>query len=681
MEGKVINSNCTLCVNSCGINVYVDKGRIARVEGMPDHPLNKGELCPRGKALLEWEYSPERLKYPLRREGRDWKQITWDEALDVIASKLKYFKEKYEARSVAFQVGSIGSEDRETESLVNRFRGAYGSPNMLGPGICYFDVMRSRMVTFGRFPLEEPDGSKCIVLWGQNPDESNHPKARRIRDAMKAGAKLIVIDPKRIPLAENGLHISPKPGTDLALALAMMNVIVGEALYDKSFIDRWTIGFEQLTEHVKQYTPEWAEKITWVSAHDIRRIARTFAENKPACIIQGTSTIGQHVNGFQTNRAFALLQAITGNVYLPGTWIRVPMPHWTHSRIPTEEKPIGAEKYPLYYELWGRTFGEGQGMSLPDAVLESKPYPVKAVILVAANFMLTQPDSKRFKETFEKLDFFVVMDVRMTETAELASIVLPAATFLEKTGLGYCYAVTQGIPYLALRAKAVEPPGECWSEFRFVTELAKRMGYGEKFPWKTEEDFVDHELSDMKLSVKRLSELPNSGLFFAATPYGEEAYVNGFPTPSGKIELYSETLKNHGYDPIPSYKEPTPYIQRKTKRYPLVLTTGARNKAYTHSQMHNVDILHSMDPEPFAEIHPKTAQEFGIGDGQMALVETWKGSLRIRIKVTEDIAAQVVSVPHGWSQANVNLLTDSKMRDPIIGLPQLKGIPCRLRRV
>lgn len=680
-QERLNKSNCTLCVNSCGLNVYVKGDRITRIEGMPEHPLNKGELCPRGEAILEWEYTPDRLKYPLKREGSGWKQITWHEALDIIASKLNYLKERYGAKSVVFQVGSLGAEDRETEALINRFRGVYGTPNFLGPGICYMDVMRSRMVTLGRFPLEQPEGSKCIVLWGHNPDESNHPKARRIREALRAGAKLIVIDPKRIPLADNGLYICAKPGTDLALSLAMMNVIVAEGLYDKSFIDTWTIGFQELKEHVKQYTPEWAEEITSVSAHDIRRIARIYAESESACIIQGTCTVGQQVSGFQTSRAFALLQAITGNVYLPGTWVRVPMPHWTRSRIPMEEKPIGSDDYPLYYGLWGRTFGEGQGISLPDAVLESKPYPIKAVILVAANFVLTQPDSLRFKETFEKLDLLVAMDVRMTETSELAHIVLPAATFLEKTGLGYTYAVTQGIPYISLRPKLVEPPGECWSEFRFVTELAKIMGYEEYFPWKTEEDFVDHELSDMNLSVKQLRELPNGGLIFDNIPYGEEAYRGGFPTPSGKIELYSETLKNCGYDPIPSYNEPTPDIQKKTKKYPLVLITGARQKTYTHSQMRNIDKLHSMQPEPVAEIHAKTAQEFGIGDAQMALVETWKGSVRIKIKITEDIAPGVVGMPHGWSQANVNLLTEIKMRDPITGLPQLRGIPCRLRKI
>ncbi|PIU55425.1 MAG: nitrate reductase [Chloroflexi bacterium CG07_land_8_20_14_0_80_51_10] len=683
-DERVIPTNCTLCVNSCGINVHVKEGKIIKVKGMPEHPLSKGALCPRGAAILDWEYAPERLKYPMKKVNGEWKRITWDEALDVIASKLREIKERQGARAVAVQVGSIGGEDRESTCFAQRFSDVYGTPNFLDPGICYTDIIRGRMLTFGRLPFEEPEGSKCIVLWGHNPEVSDPPKARRIREAIKGGAKLVVIDPKRIPFARQAdVHIRPRPGTDLALALAMLNVIIDEGIYDDQFIDRWAIGFDELKAHVKQYTPEWAEEVTWVSSGDIRRIALMYAESESACIIQSTCGLGQQASGLQTARALSLLQAVTGNVYLPGTWIRIPMPHWTNHRIEIEERPIGVEDYPLYEELWGRRFRAGQGISLPDAVLEGKPYPVKAVILIAGNFVVTQPESQRFRKTFKKLDFFVVVDVFMTETAKLAHIVLPAATSLEKTGLGYTYAVTQGIPYVSLRPRVAEPPEECWSEFKFWTELAKRMGYEEYFPWKTEEDFVDFELSDMGLSAKKLRELPHGGLFFATTKHGDEAYKDGFPTPSGKIELYSETLKSYGYDPLPTYREPTESpvsTPELAKDYPLILISGTRERNFTHSEMRNIARLRNKTPQPLAEVHPDTARMYGVADGEMTAVETKKGSITIKIRATEDIAPGVVSIPHGWAQANVNMLTDTKLRDPITGIAQVKAILCRLRK-
>ncbi len=541
------------------------------------------------------------------------------------------------------------------------------------------------MVTFGRFPFEDVEGAGSIILWGHNPSHSDPPKSRRILDAVRSGTELITINPKRIPLAKDGKHLRPRPGSDLALALAMINVIIAEGLYDREFVAKWTHGFDQLKEHVKQYTPEWAADLTWVPAEDIRQVARTFATKKPGCIIQGTCALGQQEAGFQISRAFSILQSITGAVYGKGSWIRVPMPYWPHLDYPLPEgQPVGTEEYPLHWELWGRSFGEGQGISLPDAVLDGKPYPIKMVFLNAGNFVLTQADSQRFREAFQKLEMFVVMDVRMTETAKLAHIVLPAATFLEKSGLGYSYAVTQGLPYLCLRPKVVEPPGECWSEFKFWTTLAQRMGFDKYFPWHTEEEYVDYEVKDMNLSFEKLNAMPTHGLMYAQTKYGDEALVKPFPTPSQKIELYSDTLKGLGYHAMPTYYEPT--ISPVTapdlaKQYPLILLTGDREAQFSHTQMREIKKLRSRAPEPLATVHPDTARQQGLADGDMVSVETPRSGIKLRLKTSPDIMPGVISIPHGWAEANVNELTDTKHRDPVTGIPHLKAIMVRACKV
>ena len=680
---QVIKTPCALCVHSCGMNVYVKDGNIVRVEGMVEHPFNKGELCPRGQAVLDWQYAPDRLKYPMKRTEHGWHRISWDEALDTIATKLTETKERYGARAVTFACGSIGAEDIMMAAITQRFRGAFGSPNYISAEcICFHSLIMSRILTFGRFPLEDPVNSKCIIVWGSNIDDSNFPRARMVREAVRNGAILVVIDPKRTQLAKEGVYFQIRPGSDGALALAMANQIICEGLYDKEFVDKWTVGFDKLREHVKQYTPEKAEAITGVAASDIKWLARTFASARSACIIQGTNAIDQQANGIQTMRAMAVLQAITGNYDIPGTWIRCPIIRLTDLRLPIPEEPMGADKYPLFYEIWGRTFPYGQGLSFPDIALSGKPYPIKAFIGLATNWAVTFPEARKFVAALKELDFVVIMDIFMTETAELAHIVLPAKTFLERPSIGYTYGVVEGIPYVMSRKKAVEAPGECWSEYEFWHELALRMGLEEYFPWQTDEEVSEHLLEPSGVNWEILSQKP-SGVYFAEIEY--KTYErDGFPTPSKKVELYSETLEKAGFDPLPTYSEPTQSpisTPGLAKEYPLILLTGSRRKEFTHSQFHNIPQLRSAVPEPLAQVHPSTLAKYNITDGELVALETPKGGIKIRVKADEDLVPQAVSIPHGWAQANANDLTDLELRDDISGFAQLRAILCRLRKI
>jgi len=684
MAQQVIKSDCILCINSCGINAYVEDGKLVKVEGMKEHGVSKGYICPRGEALVEYVYSPDRLQYPMKKVDGEWQRITWDEALDTIAEKLKKLKEEYGARALAVYSGSLGTENIELAGFAQRFRGVYGTPNLLSvEGNCFRSRIMARQMTFGGYPIEEPWKSKCILVWGQNMDNSRQTIAKKIYDAIDAGTleTVIVIDPKRVPMAEKGIHIRIRPGTDTALMLGMMNVIIGEKLYDKDFIDNNTIGFDKLVEHVKQYTPEEVEKITWVSADDVRKIARLFAGSKPAANVPGTCSIDQHINGFQGNRAMALLQIITGNVDIPGSWVSLPFIRLGDLRVPEVDEPIGADQHPLFRRFWGRTSPYGQQMLFADAVLDEKPYALKAMIVNGGNPALTLPDTKRVQKAMKKLDFMVVMDLFMTDTAKLADMVLPACSFMEKSGVGYVYGVNTGIPYALLRKKVIEPVGESWADWKIWTELGRRMGYGEYFPWNTDEEVVDFFLEPSGLTREQLEKDHPEGVFYIED---DKKYQSGiYRTPSKKIEIYSETLAENGYDPIPKYIEPSQSpvsAPELAKDYPLILSTGARIPQYTHSQLRNIPSLRKEAPEPLAEMSPETAKEYGIADGDMVVVETPKDHITLKAHTEEGLSAGIVSIPHGWSEANANLLTSLDVRDPVTGYTEMKALLCRIRK-
>ncbi|MBA7647809.1 Acetylene hydratase [subsurface metagenome] len=684
MVERIIKTDCILCVWGCGINAHVEDGKLVRVEGMAEHPLSQGVLCPRGAALADYVYSPDRLRYPMKKVNGSWERLSWDEALDIIAGKLGQLKDEYGAHTLAIFCGSIGVENNELAAFARRFRGAYGTPNFLSvESNCYRSRILAQQLTFGTFLLEEPEKAKCVLLWGHDPDNSKLPLANKLYKALAEGLELIVINPKRTLLAKRGIHIPIRPGTDCALALAMLNVIISEDLYDKEFVQEHTVGFDKLREHVKQYPPEKVAEITWIPADNIRKVARMFATAESASIVPGTCAIDQHINGLQTGRAFAILQAVTGNIDVPGGWVNVPFPRLGSLHIKVDEEPIGAAEHPLFYRLWGREAPYGQAMYLAEAILDEKPYPIKALIVTGGNPVITLPDSNRIKQALEKLDLLVVIDLFMTETARLADIVLPACSFIERSGVGYVYAVTSGMPYLMLRKKIIEPLWESWSDWKFWSELGRRMGYGELFPWQTDDEIVEYWLRTTGLTMEQLTEQKPEGVFFAEKKY-DLCRRSEFRTPSTKIELYSETLAEHGYDPIPVHIEPSqsPVSNPElAKEYPLILTTGARIQQYTHTQFRNVPALRQASPEPITEIHPDTAKEYGIVDGDAVAIETLKGEIRMKVKTTKDLAPHVVSLPHGWSEANANILTELEPRDPVTGYTEFKALLCRMKKI
>jgi anaerobic selenocysteine-containing dehydrogenase len=668
----VFKSICRLCQSACGINAHVEKGKLVRVSAMKEHPVHR--LCVKSSAIADWLYSPRRITKPLKKVNGEWRETGWDDALSIIAASLSELKAEYGAKSLVVHLGEplIGTE---VPRVAIRFCSLFGTPNYTsGASFCFVAKAIGHGLTVNRrmFPLSPSyKKTKCVVVWGRNPEESKVGEEFEVLAAQERGAKLIVVDPRVTKLAKKAdLHIQVRPGTDGALALALMNVIIAEELYDKDFVDKWTLGFDKLNEHVKSYSPQVVAGITGISAEKIRQFARIYATNKPATITQGVS-LDHCINAVQNSRAISILIAITGNLdVIGGNTYSSPLPQTSlrvKGRVRVEEA-IGAD-YPIFTKFVSET----TAMPVPDAILTGKPYPVKALIVQACNPVLTWPDSGKVVKALQKLDFLVVSDLFMTETAEMADVFLPAAAFLEKKII-MDYA-TKGIPLFMLGQKAVEPPPECKEDWWVWAELGRKMGYNDYFPWRDSDELLSYMLKPTGITLEQLEQNP-AGIIYGGErqrKYEEE----GFPTPSGRVELFSPTLAAYGYDPLPTY---TPSVKPPAE-YPLNLITGNRTVVYTHSQYRDINRLKKLVPEPLAEINPQSAKELGIADGEMVIVETPDNSVSLKARVTPDILPGVVSLQHGWAEANVNLLTTYQPYDPISGYPAFKTIPCRVRKI
>ncbi len=690
---EIIKSTCGLCQIGCGILVTMDNGRVTQIKGDPESPLNKGVLCAKGLASLEYLYHPGRLKHALKRAGErgsgKWRQISWDDALDTIASEFIKARHNHGAESVAFIHGAAKGLQ---ESYLARLAYAFGTPNVAWQGhVCFVPRMLASRITYGFYAVPDYDyPPACIVVWGKNMAETLHHAHQRVIRAIDKGTKLIVIDPRRIDLAaKSNLWLQPRPGSDLALALGMINVIINEKLVDRPFVDKWTIGFDLLKNHIRDYTPEKVEQITWVPADRIRQAARLYAKTKPACIQWG-NVLDHGVNSFQAARAICILRAITGNLGIPGGEIQpLPLPLigrrspelelWDKLPLDKWQKRVGAELelMPLIRYV--------QPQSIIKAIMQEDPYPVHVAYVQGGNPLLSYSNERETYEALRKLDFLAVADMFMTPTAALADIVLPAATYLEFDSIvtpPYSYPVT------SVQQK-VTRIDECRSDYEILSELAKRLGLGEYF-WDKEEQCLDTVLKPVGLSFDEFRKI---GIIPGAKQYRSYAKKK-LETPSGKVEIYSNRLKEWGLDPLPAYYEPpeTPYRDTElAKEYPLILTSW-KSATFRHSEGRQITTLRGMHPEPVVNIHPKTADTLGIRNGDWVYIETKRASIKQKAHLTTDIDPRVVGVDYawwfpekgaselyGWAESNINMLTDNKPPfNREIGSTNLRGMLCKV---
>jgi anaerobic selenocysteine-containing dehydrogenase len=668
---KVVKTICRVCGGCCGIDAHVENGRLVKVSAMKEHPINR--LCIKAQAIPDLLYSPLRITHPMRKIDEIWQKISWDEAFAIIGDKLAGIRENYGAKALVVHQGEP-MVDTEVPRMAARFCSLYGTPNYTsGASLCFAAKGIGHGLSISRrmFPLSPSyESTRCVAVWGRNPQQSGIGEEADILSAQKRGAKLIVVDPRATPLARRAdIHIQVKPGTDCALALGLLNVIVTEELYDADFVKRWTFGFDKLKEHVRKYSPEVVERVTWVPASKIRQFARMYAANKPATISQGVS-LDHCINGVQNSRAISILIAITGNLdILGGNIYHSPL---RQASVRVKGRVSVSEVIGANYPIFNKFTGETTAMPVTEAILTGKPYPVKALIVQAANPALTWPDSHKVRQALEKLDLLVVSDLFLTETARLADFFLPVAAFPEKK-------IIRDYPsegLVMLSNKVVEPPADCLEDWQLWSELGRKMGYADYFPWQSTDELFDYLLEPSGITLEQLEQNPG-GMLYRQLDRQRKYEQEGWPTPSGKVEIFSPTMADYGYDPLPTFPSPQ---GNPSERYPFILITGTRTIAFTHSQHRHIARLRKLVPQPLVEINPEPAKRLGIADGEQVVVESPKGSITLQARITSDIHPQVLSLQHGWDEANANILTDFEPHDPISGYPAFKTVLCQVRK-
>ncbi|MBP1624666.1 MAG: putative anaerobic dimethyl sulfoxide reductase, chain reductase precursor [Acidobacteria bacterium] len=666
---KVIPTFCAMCGPGlgCGIYAYVKNGRFMRVEGMRESPLNAGRICAKAHAAPQWVYSPQRLKYPLRRigskgEGR-FERISWDQALDLIAARLKEQKQRYGAESLAI----LSPARRSYSEYLYRFLIAHGSPNYGHSGICAMQKAFSFTYTLGAAPVPDIPRSRLILIWGKQPVYSGSTRGNlsQILDAKERGARIVSIKPTMEPdVAISDLWIPIRPGTDAALALAMLNVIIGEKLYDAAFVSEWTYGFERLQRHIVKYTPQWAEPVTGIAADQIISLARDYAATKPASIDHGNGL--EHApSSNHAVRAIAILMAITGNLDRPGGDVfygnpGMPMPKSVHLRERyTQEwvdKLLGPE-FPKAFQPWA----EGTSSAyyrIFDSVLTGKPYQVKTVIAPGTQPSVSTRGVGNVLEALKKLDFYVVIDVMRTAEMNYADVVIPVATMYETD-----HPFESGGNWVMARNRVIEPLGDYKSDYGFWIDLGVRMGYGKDFWNGSLSECMDEQLKPLNLTMEELRAKP-TGIVYPPAQMEYEKYSKIFARPStrfskapylpqGKVAIYNTTFEENGFEPLPVWVEPpesptgTPGL---LKKYPLTFSDFHTSKVYNAGWLRNVPYLREVLPFPTLQIHPDTARERGIGQGDWVVVVSPHGKMKIKAEINPGIRPDTVMALHGWWQ-------------------------------
>ena len=691
---ETIKSTCGMCQMACGILIELENGKPVKIEGDPNSPVNRGKLCIKGRMVLQLLDNPKRLTHPLKRIGERgdgrWEKISWDVALESTAGYLMKAKEKYGPESVIFMRG--GAKGLQ-EHYMSRFSQVFGTPNIASMAHnCYVPRTSSANITYGYVPRPDYEyPPACLIIWGMSPFDTRIGEYEQIVAALDKGTQLILVDPRRQKLTDRAaLWLQIRPGSDLALALGMIHVIVNERLYDEKFVEKWTVGFEKLSVHVQDYDPEKVSKITWVPAELIRQAARTYALNKPACLQCGNA-IDSGVNSVQAARASDILRVITGNLGIPGGELE-----WSDLPIHTGYSPALSLRDKVSEETRSRRLSASDNLwpkamyTLPQrivrAILKGDPYFLRGAYIQGGNLLLTYPNSKNVMKAFKKLDFIVATDLFMTPTTAMADIVLPVSSFLECDGL-----LTPPYYKIASVQQKVVQVGECRSDYEILKELAKRIGGGEYF-WEEITGALDYMLKPANITFEEFRKI--------GTFQGKKLYrhyeKDGFNTPSGKAEIFSNQLKEWGFDPLPVYCEGPETIFSEpnlAKEYPLTIVSWKRVN-YRHSSLREIDPLRRLHPDPTVRIHPETAAKLGIADGDWAFIETKRGRIKQKCVLSQDIDPRVVDVDFGWwfpekglsemfdwDKSNINILTsDEPPFNREMGSPTFRGILCKVYR-
>jgi anaerobic selenocysteine-containing dehydrogenase len=705
-EREIKKGLCGICPSGCGVEITMKGEQLHRIKPMEGHPL--GIVCKRGTHAKEIIYSTDRIEFPMKRVGNrgegKLERISWEEAFELSAHLIRKIVEKYGPEAMAIYSGRGGFEESlrdiftvgGNDRICLNFLFPLGSPNTFSCSSLCNNSYRvlAPMSTFGTsydhlFP--DFERSDRIVVWGSNPATDSPPiNLKRILEAKARGAKIIVIDPLKTYTAEKADEwIGIRPGTDGALALGMAHVIMEKDLYDTAFAEDWTYGFEEFKKYVKEFPPEKVEKITWVKAKTIERLAVDLARPKTSLLLY---TGLEYTNsGVQNIRAILVFLALTGNLDRPGGLVfRMPLASpIRRNRIdpPKGKSAVGSNRHPFYCDL-NRS---GHFLEVPRAILKWDPYPIKGLVVLGGSIITAFPNPEEWRRSFETLDCLVVIDRFMTNEAFYADVVLPATTMFEITS----YKRYPG--HLSFRERIVPPVGEAMNDYLILAKLAETLGYGNRYP-QSEEEMLEYIFKDSPTLLEQLKSKPE-GISLSPPPMVYEKYKKGllrkdktpgFETPSGKFEVSSNLLKKYGHDPLPIYQEPSEGplgSPELLKEFPLILTSGTRIQSAFRSQHLNIPGLLKLQDKPNILIHPEDAKLRGIRNAERVWVKTKRGKIPFYAKVTDRITRGVIEAnmggggplqPKEWREANVNELTDPENRDPISGFPVFKALLCEV---
>lgn len=706
---------CGICPAGCWVVVSYDgTGKINKVR--PDEDSDLGVICKLGEHSSEIVYSKDRLLYPMRRKGPkgtyEFERITWDEAYDTIVDNMKTIKALHgpEATSIYTGRGSfelsmcdIYQPKGVSISSASSALFPFGSPNTMGVGaLCYVSfAMIAPHVTMGSMLINmfsDIENANLIIVWGSNPATDCPPQdLNRIINARKRGARVVVIDPRRTMTAKvtDAEWIAIRPGTDGALALGMCNVIIEEELFDEGFVRQWTRGFEDFAQYVRYFTPESVEKITGVSSGKITSLARQIAEADGASPVM-YSGLEYSDSGVQTIRATHVLWALAGQLDVPGGRCfsmrenHFPINREGHVPNPDVRRALGRERFPVYSAYRG----ESHAIALPDSVLHGRPYKIRSLIILGGSIITAWPQPSVWRKTLNELEFIVCIDRQLTADAAYADIVLPGTTMYEIESY-----MTYG-PMFRIREKVIEPLGEARNDFFIMADLADRLGYGHVYP-RNEDELLRHVLKDSGFSLEYvrnvggIARIPTKIMQYKKWEKGllRPDGRTGFDTPSGKFEIASTILEEHGYDSLPVYSEPgeSPVSRPEiSEKFPLIFNSGARVTTDFRSQHHGIPGLYKERPEPTVTINSRDALDRGIVNGDLVEVSTERGCVTMRALVTDDIVQGAIDAnmggggpigPPSWQKCNINELTDLKRYDPISGFPVYKALLCDVRKV
>lgn len=697
-----LRTACRGCHGVCQVLVHRDEqGRPVKVAGDPDSPTSRGYLCPKGAAAIEQANHPDRLRTPLRRAGPRgsgrFEPIGWDEALDLMARTFDAVRRESGPEYLALCQGT----GRPYTEFTGRFIHALGSPNFVSPGHnCFLPRNIASAITVGWLPTADVYGHGgampgCVFVFGCNSMEFGAADGLcgdMVRRAMDQAQTVLVADPRRTKTAAKAdLHLQLRPGTEGALVLALLHVVIGQGLYDREFVARHCLGFEELAAHVRPFSPDWAAPITRLAATDIEKAAQTFARTKPACLLWGNG-IDTSVNAFQTGRAMLLLMAITGNLDVPGGMVRWVPPDGVRCKSPQQDKGVLGMQF-LTPQQKARMIGAGRFPFCPgchqpsfwQACLTGQAYRPRAVWLVGTNPLLTATRGDVVATALrDHLEFTVVSDLFMTPTAELADLILPAAHWLEQDDVVYFHKIW----CVLARRRAMAPDGPR-DDRAVILDLARRLGLNEAFPWPDWPSYLAWLLEPTGLSFEAFAE---KGILLGQMRYRKHE-TEGFPTPSGKVELASSIMARAGRPDLPVYVEPplSPVSSPKlAAAYPFILMTGCKTLPFFHSEGRQVARLRRLRPEPRLAVHPEAAARLGLAPGDPVRVVTPAGEAVFVLFPDPGLPQDVVQADHGWwfperpgpdhgwRESNANLLFSHDHFDPDSGAEPLKCGLCRL---